>query len=143
MKVVICGSIDFTKEIKEAADALVSDGHGVEIPLTSMRILGGELTLDTFKEERERTGSVARKIKDDVIRRYYEIIKNADAILVMNLDKNGVRNYIGGNTFLEIGFAHALNKKIFLWNRIPSMAYTDEIVAMGPVVIEGDIKQIR
>jgi predicted RNA-binding protein with PUA domain len=65
-----------------------------------------------------------------------------DAILILNLEKNNIKGYIGGNTFLEMGFAHVLNKKIFLLNEIPEMGYKDEIVAMKPVILEGDLNRI-
>ena len=62
----------------------------------------------------------------------------------MNLDKHGVKNYIGGNTFLEMGFAHVLNQKIFLLNPIPDMPYyKTEITAMKPVIIDCDLNRIK
>lgn len=71
-------------------------------------------------------------------------MQGADAVLAVNLDKHGIKNYIGGNTFLELGFAHVLNQKIFLLNPIPDMPYyKTEIVAMKPIVINGDLSQIR
>lgn len=61
----------------------------------------------------------------------------------MNLDKHGVRNYIGGNTLMEIGFAHVLNQKIFLYNPIPEIPYyKSEIEAVRPIVINGDYSLI-
>jgi len=144
MKIVICGSIDATYEIKEIADKLEASGHETEIPLTSQRILNGELTLDAFKAEKEKNGDgFVRKVKDDVIKRYYELIKNSDAVLIANYPKKGVEGYIGGNTFLEMGFAHVLNKKIFLLNPIPEMSYKDELLAMQPTVINGDFSKIQ
>jgi len=50
--------------------------------------------------------------------------------LVVNPDKNNVANYIGGNVFLEMGYAHILKKKIFLYNDIPAMPYADETRSM-------------
>ena len=144
MKIVICGSIEFTPKIKEIADWLTNEDHVVDIPLTSQRIINGELTLEKFKKEKQKNGDGSfRKIKDDVIRRYYEIIKECDAILVLNLEKNRIKNYIGGNTFLEMGFAHVLNKKIYLLNEIPNMPYTDEIKAMQPIVLKGNLDAIK
>lgn len=71
-------------------------------------------------------------------------MQGADAVLVLNIDKHGIANYIGGNTFLEIGFAHILNQKIFLLNPIPDMPYyKTEIVAMNPIVINGDLSLIK
>lgn len=144
MKIVICGSIDFTPKIKEVADMLTERGHEVDIPLTSQRILNGELTMEEFKKEKQQNGDGAfRKIKDDVIKRYYDLIKVSDAILVLNFEKNGATNYIGGNTFLEMGFAHVLSKPIYLYNDIPDTSYTDELVAMQPVVLNGDLLKIQ
>jgi len=65
-------------------------------------------------DHKETKGEWAILDVDVVSRRYYEIIKECDAILVLNLEKNKIKNYIGGNTFLEMGFAHVLNKKIYL-----------------------------
>ncbi|MFH2018597.1 MAG: hypothetical protein ABII98_01255, partial [bacterium] len=102
MKIVICGSIDFTPKIKEIADILSNQGHNVDIPLTSQRIIDGELTLEDFLNEKNKNGDVSfresalRKIKDDVIKRYYNKISESDAILVLNLDKKDISNYIGG-----------------------------------------------
>ena len=144
MKVVICSSIEFTGQIKEIANVLAQQGHTVEIPLTSQRIISGELTMEEFKEEKQNSGeSAARKVRDDVIRRYFEIIKAADCILVLNLKKNGIDNYIGGNTFLEMGFAHILHKPIFLYSKVPDTSYTDEIIAMQPVVLDGDLSKLQ
>jgi len=149
MRIVICGSIDFTHTIKKVADNLSEHGHEVDIPFTSQRILNGELTLEDFKREKEKNGdgafreSAMRKIKDDVIKRYYNKIMESDAILVLNLEKKGIANYIGGNTFLEMGFAHVLNKKIYLYNNIPNLSYSDEINAMQPIILDSDLFRIK
>jgi nucleoside 2-deoxyribosyltransferase len=144
MKISICASIDFTYEIDKIAKKLREMGHEVDIPLTAQKILDNELTLDDFKKEKNKNGDgVFRKIQYDVIKRYYKIIQNTDAILVLNFDKNNIKNYIGGNTFLEMGFAYALNKPIYLLNPIPDMIYTDEIKAMQPKILNGDFKKLK
>ncbi len=63
--------------------------------------------------------------------------------LAVNIDKKGIKNYIGGNTFLEMGFAHVLDKKIFLLNEIPDISYKDEIKAMQPIILNGDLSKIK
>ncbi|MFH2136669.1 MAG: hypothetical protein ABII19_03530 [Patescibacteria group bacterium] len=149
MRIVVCGSIEFTQKIKEIADKLIEHGHEVEIPLTSQKIISGELTLEDFLREKEKNGdsvfreSMAQKVSDDLIRRYFHIIEKSDAILVLNYEKKGIAGYIGGNTFLEMGFAHVLNKKIFLLNPIPEMGYKDEIIAMQPEILHGDFSKIN
>lgn len=80
----------------------------------------------------------------DAIREFWRMMQGADAVLVLNLDKNGVKNYIGGNTLMEIGFAHVLDQKIFLLNPIPEMPYCrTEIEAVRPIVIGGDLAKIK
>lgn len=54
-----------------------------------------------------------------------------------------VVGYIGGNSFLEMGFAHVLNKEIFLLNKIPESLFKDELVAMQPVILGGDLSKIK
>jgi len=87
--------------------------------------------------------SVKNKINNDLIRHYYNEIKDGDAVLIINETLKDIPNYIGGNSFLEMAFAHVLNKKIFLLNPIPEMSYSDEMIAMQPIIIEGDLKKIK
>jgi hypothetical protein len=143
MKIVICSSLDFTNEIKEIAKKLVQKGHEVVIPLTSKKILNGEITLEQIRKEKESGEIVKRAIKDNVIKYYFEKIKEADAILVLNFEKKGIQNYIGGNVFLEMGFAHVLGKKIFLLNDIPEVPYKNEIKIMQPIILKGDLSKIK
>jgi len=143
MKLVICASLEFTYQIKEIAEQLIKLGHEVVIPKTSEMILNGEVTLEQIKQEKENGEISNRARKYDVIRYYFEKIKDADAILVLNYNKRGVKNYIGGNVFLEIGFAHVLGKKIFLLNEIPDIFYKDEIESMSPIILKGNLNEIR
>ena len=89
------------------------------------------------------TESARNKINEDLIRGYYRKIEENDAILIANFTKNGIEGYIGGNAFLEMGFAYVLEKGIYLLNPIPDIGYRDEIVAMQPTVINGDLDLIN
>lgn len=143
MKIAICGSLNFTHEMKNIADKLNDLGFKVSIPISSEKILKGEISLEDIKKEKEDGRFSQRAIASDAIREYRKIIKESDAILIANFDKNNIRNYIGGNAFLEMGFAHILDKKIFLLNNIPDMIYSDEIKTMQPITLHGDFKNIK
>lgn len=53
-------------------------------------------------------------------------------------------DHFGGNTFLEISFAHVFDQKISMLHDIPEMPYyKTEIIAMKPVVVHGDLDQIK
>lgn len=137
MKIVLCGSMSSSKQMVKIKTELENLDHVAVLPRHAEIYASGERKMEGSAE------STQNKIDGDLIRGYFEEIKNADAVLAVNIDKNGIKNYVGGNTFLEMGFAHVLGKKIFLLNPIPDMPYTDEILAMQPVVLNGDLTQIR
>jgi nucleoside 2-deoxyribosyltransferase len=145
MKIVICASISFTHKVKEIADILLGYGHTVEIPSASQKILNGDISFEDWQAHKEKEGDMwfRQKVEEDLIKRYFRLIKDSDAILVVNIDKKEIKNYIGGNTFLEMGFAHVLDKKIFLLNEIPDVSYKDELLAMYPIIINGDLSLIK
>ncbi len=125
-----------SKKMVKVDKELEKLGHEVELPKHAEKYAMGKFKMESSGESTEN------KIKDDLIRDYYEKIKEGEGLLVVNENKNGIKGYIGGNAFLEMGFAHVLNKKIFLLNNVPEMIYTDEILAMQPVVINGDFESI-
>jgi nucleoside 2-deoxyribosyltransferase len=145
LRIVICSSIHFTNEIAEVAARLRKMGHTVDIPYFAQLILSGKMSLEDFKRFKDKKGDIElrRKTPEDLIKRYWRFIKKCDAILVLNLEKNGVKNYIGGNTLMEMGFAYVLGKGIFLYNKVPEMGYKDEILAMAPIIINGKLAKIK
>ncbi len=143
MKITICGSVDRAQEIKKIADELKDLGFEAIIPTTSEKILRGEFSSEEIRKEKESNTFSERTIEFDARRAYCEIIKQWDAILVTNFDKHNIKNYIGGGAFLEMGFAHIFYKKIFILNEIPDMPYTDEIRAMQPIELHGDLSKIN
>jgi hypothetical protein len=145
MKITICGSISSSPKMIEIANKLARLGHTCELPYSTRIIISGELTLEEYLKEIEISGDkkFRKEANIDVIKEHYEFIKNSDAILVVNIDKNGVKNYIGGNALMEIGFAYVLGKKIFLLNPIPEMEYKDEIMAMQPIILDRDLRKIE
>jgi len=142
MKIAICSSLDFITEIKETADKLVALGYEVTLPQTAEKIYKGEATYEQVMEEKENGEFANRGIKQDSLNYYFGKIKEADAVLVLNLKKKDIAGYIGGAVFLEMGFAHVLGKKIFLLNEVPIISYSDEIRMMQPIVLNNDLSKI-
>lgn len=105
---------------------------------------GKRITLDR-EELKKKIGNnehATLKKENNYIKVHYKEILDSDAILVLNLDKNGVENYIGGNTLIEIGQAYVNDKKIFLLNPIPEISYKAEIESMDPVILNSDLSAI-
>ena len=136
MKIAICASMVFAEKMVEVKRQLEEIGHTVFISQFAEGYLG--------KAEKEKEQlAVQDKNEHDAIRKFWEVIKQSDAILVLNYDRKGIKNYIGGNTLMEIGFAHVLNKKIFLMNPITDIEYyRSEIAAVSPVILEQDLNNI-
>ncbi len=142
MKISIVGSLDFAQEMKEIAEKLLGLGFEVDLPPTAKMILENKISSEQIKTEKEAGVFSQRVVESDAIRRYWNIMQNSNAVLVVNFDKKGIKGYIGGNSFLEMGFAHVLNKKIYLLNDIPDMGYKDEIEAMQPIILNGELNKI-
>lgn len=84
------------------------------------------------------------KKKGKAITAHFRKIDDSDCILVTNYEKKGIENYIGGNTFLEMGYAYGTGKKIFVLNELPkASAYKEEMLGMQPIVLNGDISLIK
>ncbi|UZE94134.1 MAG: hypothetical protein IB618_00985 [Candidatus Pacearchaeota archaeon] len=136
MKIFICCSKHFYHQIPCIQEQLKKVGHELTFPNSYE---------DPFREEEEKKkGRQAHiKWKSEMIRLQNEKVKNSDAVLVLNFEKNGQRNYIGGATFLEIFKAFELGKKIFLFNPIPESIFEDELIAMNPIVLNKNLSRIN
>ena len=132
MEIVICGSMTLARKMLEIERELINQGHNVILPAFT----------EEYSEEEIHNESAKNKIKHDLIRNYFEKIKQGDAVLIVNERRNGIDNYIGGNSFLEMGFAHILNKAIYLLNPIPQMTYRDEIIAMQPIILNNNLLNV-
>lgn len=136
MKIGIIGSMQFTEEMLKIKKKLNKLGHDAFVTELHKDFIGKD---DVEKEKIK----IYQKNNKDAIRNFWYMMQGADAVLALNFDKLGIKNYIGGNTLMEIGFAHVLNQKIFLYNPIPDISfYKTEIEAMKPIIINGDLSKI-
>ncbi len=137
MKIGVIGSMQFTEEMLRAKDELILRGHDAFVTSLATPFIGKNA-------EEIETIKIYQKNNLDAIREFWRMMQGADAVLVMNFTKHGIENYVGGNTLMEIGFAHVLNQKVFLLNPIPEMPYCkSEIEAVKPVIINGDYSLIK
>ena len=130
MKITLCGSLTFMDEMRDISDRLIK--LGFEKVMMPVGFGGGE-------RERKANWTVEedgqRKIDRNSIEEHYLKIKESSCILVINYTKNGIKNYIGGNTLLDMGYAFVNKKPIFLLNPIPDVSYKSEIIGMKPIIL--------
>ncbi len=92
----------------------------------------------------DNTERVKAKKSMELISEHLRKIDKSDAILVVNITKGDIENYIGANTFLELGYAHDKQIKIFLLNPIPDQPYIyDEMLTFDTTVLNGDLAKIK
>jgi len=142
MKITICGSSAFKEQMLEYRDKLFAMGHEAIVhPDYEAFVKGEKQEIWSLVENGEHY--LAKKTQG-YIKWYYDAICSSDGILVLNFDKKGIKNYIGGNTLMEIGFAHVHGKKIYLLNPVPEdVSYGDEIKAMYDEILDGDLNNIK
>lgn len=153
MKITVCGSIAFYKEMESLRDQLLEIGYEVKIPelaLEAPKEFGGDKKVYFGKYVEDNGGMDSFPsthslwdMKENAIRDHYKKIEWGDAIMVANYEKRGIEGYIGGNTLIEIGVAFFLKKPIYILNPVSSdLSYKQEIFGMKPVFLNGDLSLI-
>ena len=136
MKIALCHSMQMAEKAKEVQNWFEREGHKAFPSGFNEKFIG------LSDEEKEKL-KLQQKYEVDAMREHWEVIKNSDVVLVLNYKKNDIPGYIGGNSFLEMGWTYILEKPIYLLNPIPKMPYYEtEIIAMKPVVIYGDLSKV-
>lgn len=119
-------------EMFEASKTLTDIGYEVDFP----DLIEGHTYED--KSPQERANDKRGFIVDHLGK-----ISTSDAILVWNQEKNGIANYVGGNTLMEMAFAFQQGLDILMLNPVPEdVSYATEIAGMMPVILDGDVHQI-
>lgn len=137
MRITVCGSMKFYEEMRAMKRTIENAGHEVVLP----KGVEDEVPIEA-REDLTDDEKASAKIEYDFIREHFRNIEKADAILVLNYEKKGIPNYIGGNTFLEMGLAFWLGKTIYLLHPVPEMDYYTEMHAMQPIVLHGNVRRI-
>lgn len=136
MKIALCHSMQYSEKAKEVQAWFAARGHDAFPSKFTNAFIG-------LNDEEKEVLKLKQKYEHDAIREHWNIINECDVILVLNYDKHGIPGYIGGNSFLEMGFAYVLNKPLYVLNEIPEMPYyKTEIIGMKPIVLNGNVEKI-
>lgn len=136
MKILIICSKAFYSQIPPIKEKLEEMGHTTVLP--------NSYDNPNAEKESYALGKEAHaEFKARMFKQSEKTISEVDAVLTLNFDKNGKKNYIGGATFLELYEAFMKNKKIFLYNEVPEGMLYDEIVGFNPTIINGDLGLVK
>ena len=136
--ITICSSASFYKQAVEIEAQLSKLGYHVILPITAIRMKeSGDFDVSHYKTWFADANDYHKKA--ELMRTHFEKVAQADAILVLNYEKHGVQNYIGGNVLMEMSLAFWLKKPIFILNELPeASAFEEEIKGMEPILLHGD-----
>ena len=136
-KITICSSLSFNQEIDNTKKQLIDLGCKVYVP---------DIANEPFDNSSlDANYNLAYCLRNNVQMAHFKKIQDSDAILVLNLDKNGIKNYIGGSVLMEMAIAKFLHKKIFLYNDLPDekdLRIAFEAKLTEPVIINRDLNKI-
>lgn len=130
--IAICGSMSHKSQWVEVIRQLEEIGYSVSTPALTEIVDWSKLSNIEITER-----------KGYFIRRHFANIAQADVVLVANYEKNGIENYIGSNSFLEMGAGFIYGKPIYLLNPVPKQENYEEILALEPIVLNSDLSKIE
>ena len=81
MKIAICGSLSFAKEMGELKEKLLSLDFEVEVPYSAVKILEGEFSQENINKSKEDGTFHKITIENNAIRRWHDVIKSCDYCL--------------------------------------------------------------
>lgn len=135
MKIFLICSKAFYGKIPPIKEALERMGHEITLP----NAYDDPGTEARYREMGQKEHS---EWKASMLRHSEHVIKGVDSVLVLNFEKGGQENYIGGATFLEMYDAFRLGKKIYMYNNIPSGMLKDEIEGFEPTLLHQDLARL-
>ncbi len=140
--ITICSSAAFYRQANDIKEQLEKQGFTVLIPAMALRMKEA----NDFEVSHHKTwfgDANDYHKKTALMRGHFNEVAKADAILVLNYEKHGVANYIGGNVLMEMALAFHLNLPIFILNEIPDQSsFLEEIIGLQPIVLHGKVEEL-
>jgi len=140
--ITICSSANFYRRAVDLQEQLEALGYKVIIPSTAHKMKeSGDYDVAHYKTWFGDANDYHKKTAR--MQGHFDEVEKSNAILVINDEKHGVQNYIGGNVLMEMALAFYLKKPIFLLNEIPEeSAFLEEVIGLNPIVLHGKAEDI-
>jgi nucleoside 2-deoxyribosyltransferase len=133
-RVVICGSMSFI-------DEMIATKKEYETTWNNLIITIPDVSENSLSYE-SKSWDEKVEMKKQFILTYRSHIENADLVLIWNKNKNNIEGYIGTNTLMEMSFAYAYNKPIYLIQSPNDKNTKLEILGMEPQLLKKNFAEI-
>lgn len=141
--ITICSSANFYEQAGKIQSELQAvEGYEVIVPAMAKEMKRtGDYDVSHYKTWFADPGDYGKKA--ELMHGHFEEVDKADAILVLNYEKNGIQNYIGGNVLMEMALAFHAHKPIFILNEMPEEStYLEELWGIQPIILHGNIQDL-
>lgn len=141
--ITICSSAAFYKEVLDVQKQLRKMGYTVLIPKTA-NLMKKRNDFDVSHYKIWFTNSADYQKKTSLMQGHFKKVIKADAILVVNNEKNGIKGYIGGNVLLEMFLAYLHKESIFVLHPLgKNLALEEEILGLSPIFLNSKLDTIQ
>jgi hypothetical protein len=84
------------------------------------------------------------KRKTFLTKHHFNKIVVGDVLLVLNYENKGKQGYIGGAVLMEMAIGLHFGKKIYILNPVQEdIGYKEEILGTQPIILNGDLNNIK
>ncbi len=141
--IAVCASASHYPKLQAIQTKLKKLGFKVILPKTARKMIAtGDFNVEKRKVWFKDASQY--KIKTGLIKAHLKEIEKADAVLVVNHEKNGLSGYIGGNVLIEMAAAFIEKKPIFVLNPIDeNLSIKEEIYGIQSIFLDGNLENIK
>ncbi len=140
--ITICSSVSFYRQAGQIRNQLVEAGYEVLLPdVAEKMVASGDYEVEHYKTWFANPDDYHKK--GELMHGHFDKVVKGDVTLVLNYEKHGQANYIGGNVLMEMGIAFHFKKPIFILNGLPQESpFEEEILGLQTVFLKGDLSQL-
>lgn len=140
--ITICSSTSFYQRVIEIEKELLKMGFKVEVPISARKMEeAGDFSMKGKKVWMEDPSQFHKKT--ELMDAHFKKVAEGDAVLVVNLDKNEVKGYIGGNVLMEMTLAYYLKQPIYVWQSIEKEhPFYEEVLGINAIFLDENLDKI-
>lgn len=138
----ICASAHSYSQVIDLSEEITELGFDAILPDLAKQMKGsGQANFEAKIDFANHLDGYTYKAK--LMRQHFSQIESCNAVLVLNFEKNGQANYIGGNVLMEMTVAFYLHKPIYIYYAAPTQSpLLDEILGMQPIFLKGELHDL-
>lgn len=143
VSITLCSSAAFYEKANKVKEELEAIGFTVLIPDMALEMKkNNDYVVEHYKTWYEDDGDYHKK--QALMRGHFDKVAKGDVTLVLNYEKKGQENYVGGNVLMEMALAFYMKKPIYILNDFPEYSpLLEEIKGVGSIPLNGDLSKLK